>query len=312
MGYGHLYAPQQTALKPVLEGKTVLDLGSGDLILSHMLVELGAAKVVAIDKDHDYSERRYRHTDPVSGFSEIRDVHERVEARTESFRSLAASLKMAKFTAWVSGSATSVSDWPEIAFLSWPLNCDDPHRDEIVRSTPIVAYLGKNTGGVACGSADLFVDLCHRELLAHVPARSGVKGNTLIVVGRPLPEPREPVAEEIAAISGCDLPSEPQGSRWDAACILARRRVGLLSLEGALEALALGAERFSVDDLTHLVEVAHEMEDFEVALAKVIARPDVPRQVRKAAQVRRKVLGPLIAERSALRRRLSQYGFSTR
>ena len=304
MGYGRLYASQQVALKPFLEGRTVFDLGAGDLVLSHLLVELGAQKVVAIDKDGDYDERRYLHVDPVSGIPEVRNVHAQIEVKTQSFRSLVSSLVTSEFTRWVEG-GDGEKGWPEVVFLSWPLNCEDPHRDALVRAAQVVAYLGKNTDGVACGSAGLFVDLCQRELLAHVPVKSGLKGNVLIVVGRTLPSgPREPVPEEIAAISGCDLGDrrEPQGSRWEIARLLARCRVGLVSLEETLEALALRVDRFSVDELTHLVEVAHEMEGFEEVLRTVSVRKDVSPQVRKAARAHREVLGPRIAERVAFRR----------
>lgn len=134
MPYGHLLPEQRAALRPYVEGRCVHDLGAGDLGLSHALLELGASKVVAIDKEYRVS------NDP------------RIEAIECYFHEVAEDV--------------------DVGFASWPMNFEDYGLLKLVQRTPMFIYLGKNTDGTSCGGHDLFEHLSGREVLSHVPAKT--------------------------------------------------------------------------------------------------------------------------------------------
>jgi hypothetical protein len=158
--YGRLSKKQLEALQPHVSGRHVHDLGAGNLELSKALLSLGAQKVTAIDKIV------MTPTDP------------RIEVRKAYFHDL--------------------DDLaPDVAFISWPVNHDQPELFRVLRAATKVIYLGKNSDGTSCGHPTLFRDLLKRELLTYVPERD----NTLIVGGRTLEVPREPTGEERANFS---------------------------------------------------------------------------------------------------------------
>jgi hypothetical protein len=158
--YGRLSKKQLEALRPHVKGRHVHDLGAGNLEMAKALLRLGAKRVTAIDK------------------AEAVTTNPRIEVVKAYFHDL--------------GDLT-----PDVAFVSWPVNHDQPGLFRVLRAATKVIYLGKNSDGTSCGHPTLFRDLLNRELLTYVPERE----NTLIVGGQTLMVPREPTGEERANFS---------------------------------------------------------------------------------------------------------------
>jgi hypothetical protein len=171
MAHGILTSEQAQALKPIIAGRHVTDLGCGDMVLSVQLATLGARVVLAIDKEFPH---RVLKTDRV------------VFQRQDFF---------------------DMSDVEDIAFVSWPSNRVSKGLTALVLNAKTVIYLGKNTDGNSCGSHDLFRAMLLRDVSLHVPDMT----NTLIVTERRELEkaPRFPLAEEFAALHGQSADREP-------------------------------------------------------------------------------------------------------
>lgn len=146
MPYGILNQRQQMVVRTYVEGLQVHDLGAGDLILSRKLLDLGAASVIAIEKE--LSEGRKATRDPRITC---------VEGYFHAYR------------------GTRI----ETAFVSWPCNWPDQGLIRLLVPCPVIIYLGTNLAGTMCGGSDLFCHLIEREVLAYEPDRH----NTLIVYG---------------------------------------------------------------------------------------------------------------------------------
>lgn len=161
---------QRDAFARAVEDRFVLDLGSGaNPKLSVLAMELGAASVVAVDKEPLAVALPYG-----------------VTYRQESF---------ANFNRNVSRI--------DLALVSWPW-VTDRSLLYLIEKSDMVLYLGKNTDLVRCGSPktrihrDLWRLLSRRPAIAHVPA----PGEVLIVYGeRTLERPRPLLGEEYAALS---------------------------------------------------------------------------------------------------------------
>jgi len=161
MPYGQLNPKQRQLVAKTVKSRTVYDLGAGDLQLSRTLVDLGALKVVAIDKEA-----------PLSW-----DGEPRIEVRRTYFHDI------------------KDVEPIEIAFVSWPSNYVDWGLINLIGRAQQVIYLGKNTDGTSCGSLPLFEHFKTRELLGHIPTRP----NTLLVYGEQNFKRVSPlVGEEIA------------------------------------------------------------------------------------------------------------------
>jgi hypothetical protein len=145
--YGWLSELQKKVLANHVCGRTVWDMGAGDCILAQDLLDLGARRIRAVDKEPLVSE-----------------LDERVEYTQAYFKDLPVEER-------------------GVLFLSWPINRKDPALVDHVAAAQIVVYLGSNMDNNACGSPDLFDHLVCRELLAHVPERK----NTLLIYGGPIP-----------------------------------------------------------------------------------------------------------------------------
>lgn len=165
--YGRLSEHQKIALRPFVQGKIVHDLGAGSCSLSVELIRLGAASVIAVDKE------------PIHGAESLEKL------RVFAFQAYFSDLRDEK---------------PEVAFLSWPANRFDQHLLELVEASETVVYLGSNTDGSACGWPGLFREFLRRERLAYAPERK----NTLIVYGKHLPVSRTPRGEEYAGLTSWD------------------------------------------------------------------------------------------------------------
>lgn len=168
MSYGHLDEDQAACVKRWVEGKTVLDLGAGDLELSQQLLQLGAKKVIAVDKG-----LRGLGPDP------------RIEVRQAYFHNL--------FSDWLR--KPEERDLVDIVFCSWPPNYQT-NVELVIALFERLIYLGANTSGSACGGEWFWKPLLSREVLDYVPRRR----NTLCVYG-PNHVDRAPTGEELGALS---------------------------------------------------------------------------------------------------------------
>lgn len=162
MSYGELHEQQRKALVPYVTGKEVVDLGAGDLKLSHELVRLGATVVHAIDKERM----------PTPLVPTVKTIQK----------------TFAKY-------ATRFPDGA-VVFLSWPPNHELPELRQLLRRADVVIYLGKNTDGRMCGTPTLFRHFLTRRLDEYVPHEN----NALIVYGPEMRLKRAPVGEEFAAL----------------------------------------------------------------------------------------------------------------
>lgn len=143
--FGHLTNKMAEQLGSVVQGRTVWDLGAGYLGYSSRLLDLGAHKVIAVEKeDLDVA------------------VPKGVELRRNYF--------------------TDVAPEPiEVAFLSWPQNNRLWGLIGLLERAERVVYLGSNTSGSACGPRDLWDHLTFRTIEAYIPTQR----NTFIVYGSP-------------------------------------------------------------------------------------------------------------------------------
>lgn len=159
MSYGEITDDMQVVLTERVDGKTVYDLGAGDLTHSHLLVALGARAVVAVDKAPMPTPRSPNVTRIQGPFAEV-PVPERIE----------------------------------VAFLAWPQPFPMPGLLDWLAAADMIVYVGHNFDDSSCGTEALFFDLTRRRLLDEVLGRR----NTMLVLGDRLAEPR-PMTEEEAA-----------------------------------------------------------------------------------------------------------------
>lgn len=147
---------KRDALRPYVTGRTVHDLGAGDLEEAHALISLGAVRVVAIDRNPM--------PEPIVNGIQREVCH---------------------FDEWQHDGVIHVS------FLGWPANWDTGVL-RLLRSSEYVIYHGKCTDGTMCGYPAMWHHLLNREVLVHVHSRASI----LIVYGpgaivrEPLPEER--------------------------------------------------------------------------------------------------------------------------
>lgn len=147
MDWGSLNKEQAKAIRPHVKGKTVWDLGAGDLTLSYQLLKLGAEKVVAVEKEETHPSRS-----------------QAVEVQRKYFE--------------------QVLETPEVVFVSWPANRRDVGLLRLVQNARTVIYLGCNTDYTCCGDRSFFTELSQREVLAYVPERRNsllVVGHTRMI-----------------------------------------------------------------------------------------------------------------------------------
>jgi len=119
-------------VKQFVDGKTVVDLGSGDGERAEILRKLGAT-VVMVDKDScspDVVKLRFEDMK----YQILHQYHH------------------------------------DVIHLAWPSNWRTGVED-LLYAAPVVIYVGKNTEGSACGTPALFDKFRQREVLAYVPRR---------------------------------------------------------------------------------------------------------------------------------------------
>lgn len=129
-----LFPAQQKALAPVIAGQLVYDLGCGNMQHATTLLQLGAARVIGIDK--------VRFREPLG-----------VEFRQCYFQ--------------------ECDPINEIAFISWPNNNASVANAlvKLTLSARVVVYLGSNMNGNACAEPVFFRSMISRKLLNCVPHR---------------------------------------------------------------------------------------------------------------------------------------------
>lgn len=160
MSYGKITNEMEVALRPIVRGEAVYDLGAGDLQHARHLLRLGARHVVAIDKEPPRPTASENITVLGGYFDQV----------------------------------PIPTDGIAVAFVAWPINYRTPGLVAWLAAARVVVYLGHNFGGSSCGNPELFEHLLSRRLTGWVAHRA----NTLIVVDEPLSAPREPTPEEAA------------------------------------------------------------------------------------------------------------------
>jgi len=178
MPFGTLTPAMQAIIREHALGRTVWDLGAGDLTYAKRLIQLGARKVVAVEKGGS----RPGH---LGGIATPLEAPLRPDPRIECVWRYFAEVDPPE-------------DGIEVAFLSWPQNgaLATIGLTRLIEGAQTVIYLGCNTGGSACGSGDMWRHLIQREVLAYEP----MVRNTLIVYGQPC-GPRTLRGEEMGALA---------------------------------------------------------------------------------------------------------------
>jgi hypothetical protein len=162
------------ALVKLVAKREVYDLGSGDGKRSRAALLLGAARVVAVDKDDVV-----RRATLLPGISRVQSTFAALVRKDPKI---------------------------DVALVSWPW-VHDHSLLRLLERAKTVLYLGKNTDGVRCGSPQrtiqkaLFSHLCAREVFDYVPTQI----ESLLAYGD-LVGPRALLPEEKAALSEDPIP----------------------------------------------------------------------------------------------------------
>lgn len=133
MSYWCLNKAQAEALRSVVTGVVVHDLGAGDLSLAEQVLDLGALQVVAIDKEP------------------LPRVH-----------SSGITYHRGYFEQYYEPIDVALISWPPQYCIGLP---------NLIKRARVVIYFGKNTDGTACGNSELFGHLLTRELSVYLPDR---------------------------------------------------------------------------------------------------------------------------------------------
>lgn len=132
-------------------GEVVWDLGAGNGYYTSLLIQEGASRVIAVDKEqsHDWQvPQDERVTRIRCSFSQVR-----------------------------------VPEVQPVAYLSFPSNYPLPGLVDLLKNFRKVIYFGSNLGNTSCGDVSLFEHLSSREVLGSITRFN----TTLTVYG---PEPR--------------------------------------------------------------------------------------------------------------------------
>tara|TARA_Y100000310_G_C20691665_1_gene822670 strand:+ start:593 stop:1123 length:531 start_codon:yes stop_codon:yes gene_type:complete len=160
--YGILTDEMIDAIRSLVQGKTVVDLGAGICAKARFLKGLGARIVIAVDRID---------MPPTEGV-------ERMVGRFEEV-------------------AEALPDEIDVGFMAWPQNYEVPGLVEILGRCKVVIYVGNNFDGHRCGFAELFEFMLTRTLLHNI----GLVENSLVIVGDKLDGKREPTLDEKAGMT---------------------------------------------------------------------------------------------------------------
>lgn len=125
---------QWRVVRKHVEGLAVHDLGAGMCEHSLKLLELGAASVVAIDKERMPHVRDRR-------VSKLQVYFDQYDGEID------------------------------VAFLSSPINKPEPGLLRILRGARKIVYVGKNTDATMCAWPGFFHEMSKRRVLDYVPER---------------------------------------------------------------------------------------------------------------------------------------------
>lgn len=139
MPYGHITPTMQREIANQVSGRVVYDLGAGDGEYSELLLESGAAVVVAVEKEDRAAVFRIRRPDLKFQHCYFREVQIPV---------------------------TGI----DTVFLAWPQNAPLHGLVEILGKAHTIMYLGQNSEdrGTSCGNRALFDYLRTREVLVEI------------------------------------------------------------------------------------------------------------------------------------------------
>jgi hypothetical protein len=153
--YGTFPLEFQVKVREFVARRRVVDLGAGDQERAIILMALGAASVLAIDKEPS------RYDLPMRGIEPLRSLFSDAQAKVRD-----CDIK--------------------VGHLAWPSNHQSPGLIRILENLRTVIYVGSNTNMNACGTHELFAHFNAREVLAYIP----MVRNTLIIYGTRLSGPR--------------------------------------------------------------------------------------------------------------------------
>ncbi len=126
--YGLLTDEMIATIRPLVQGKTVVDLGAGTCTKSRLLKEWGASVVIAVDSTE---------MPPVEGIEQQCCRFHEAELPAEI----------------------------DVGFVAWPQNYEVPGLIEILERCRVVIYLGSNYDGMINGWPGLFEHMLGRALL---------------------------------------------------------------------------------------------------------------------------------------------------
>jgi hypothetical protein len=138
MPYGLITPAMQREIANQVDGHIVYDLGAGDGYYSELLLESGAATVVAVEKEDRAQVFKIRRPD-------LKFVH-------AYFREV------------------QVPTGIDVAFLAWPQNAPLNGIVDLLGKSHTIIYLGQNSEkrGSACGNRSLYNYLRTREVLVEI------------------------------------------------------------------------------------------------------------------------------------------------
>lgn len=137
MTFGFIAKEFESPLKEIVKGKTVLDLGAGDLVVANQLLRLGAKHIVAVDRD-GFNGRHYA----------------RMEFHHMYFDQFMAMKKRPKW---------------DVLFMSWPCNWDLPGVQQLLDVSKKIVIISKCTDGSMCGTPKLWRYLSELEVMWCIP-----------------------------------------------------------------------------------------------------------------------------------------------
>ena len=164
MTFGFIAKEFEKPLKEAIKGKTVLDLGAGDLEIAKALLELGAKHIVAVDRD---------------GFG--RKYHPKIDTHHMYFDQF---MTMKKRPKW------------DVLFMSWPCNWDLPGVQQLLDVSKKIIIISKCTDGSMCGTPKLWRYLSELEVVWCIPHPK----NVLTIYNNKTVEKRPLTGEEHAGI----------------------------------------------------------------------------------------------------------------
>ena len=145
--YATLTDDMKAAIKAIVKGRTVYDLGAETLSFALELVGMGAEHVTCIDR-HEMP-----HLDRLRLAS-----NDRINWKTQHFSELMGDI-----------ATDGMSGLKDVLLMSWPVNWTTGlsvlarlHQDAYI------IYLGSNRDGTACGSCELFFELMKRDVQVEI------------------------------------------------------------------------------------------------------------------------------------------------